>query len=176
MAVDHVKSTFVTNLDASPAVMNTAGEGAGGLVKSISGSNVAVAASSTDATYQFVRVPSNCKVSAIFFESAAQAAGTLDIGLYFATDGQGGKPLSLLAANAIDQDFFASLVAVTALSQPTNVVNESGTNTIDKRTQPLWQAVGLTADPGGFFDIVGTVVTAITTGTGRWGMTVLYTD
>ena len=33
MAVDHVKSTPVTNLDASPMVSNTAGEGAAGVVE-----------------------------------------------------------------------------------------------------------------------------------------------
>ena len=177
MAVDHVKSTPVTNSDASPAVANTAGEGGSAPLKCISsGSVVAVASSSTDATYQFCRVPSSAKIKAIFFESGAQAAGTMDIGVYYATDGVIGKPAALLAAAAIDQDFFASLVALTSLSQPTNVINESATNTPAKQNQPLWQALGLTSDPGGNFDIVGTVVTAITTGTGVMGMTVFYTD
>lgn len=178
MAVDHVKATGITNADASPAVANTAGEvgGAAPLKVVSSGSVVAVASSSTDATYQFCRVPSNAKIQAMFFESAAQGAGTIDIGAYYATDGLGGKPTSLLAAAAIDQDFFATAVAVTSLSQPTNVINESGTNTPAKRVQPLWQALGLTSDPGGNIDIVGTVVTAITTGTGSMGMTVMYTD
>lgn len=177
MAVDHVKSTPITNLDSSPAVQNTAGEGGAAPLKCISsGSVVAVASSSQNATYQFVRVPSNAKVKAMFFESAAQAGGTVDIGLYYATDGVGGKPTSLLAANAINQALFASAVAVTSLSQPTNVVNESGSFGPDKQIQPLWQAAGLSADPGGNFDIVGTINSAITTGTGAMGMTVLYTD
>lgn len=177
MAVDHVKSTYITNMDASPAIPPTAGEGGPAPLKSVSsGSVVAVASSSQDATYQFCRVPSNSKIKTIFFESQAQAGGTMDIGLYYATDGEGGKPTSLLAANAIDQDFFASAVALTSLSQPTNVTNESGTYTPDKQVQPLWQAVGLTSDPGGYFDIVGTVVGAITTGTGKMGMQVQYTD
>ena len=177
MAVDHVKSTPVTNADASPAVQNTAGTGGPAPMKvTSSGTVLGVASSSTDATYQFVRVPSNAKVKALFFESNAQAAGTIDIGVYYATDGLIGKPTSLLAANAIDQDFFATAIAVTALSQPTNVINESGTNTPAKQNQPLWQALGLSADPGGNFDIVGTVVTAITTGTGYMGLTAFYTD
>jgi hypothetical protein len=178
MAVSHVKATGITNADASPAVANTAGEvgGTAPLKVVSSGSVVAIAADSIDTTYQFCRVPSNAKVQAIFFESQAQAAGAMDIGVYYATDGIGGRPTALLAAAAIDQDFFASAVSVAALSQPTNVVNESGVNTPAKRVQPLWQAVGLTSDPGGNFDIVGTVTTAITTGTGQMGMTVMYTD
>src|SRR5688572_29500628 len=103
MAVDHVKSTFITNADASPSVANTAGEGGPGNLKCVEGSAVSVASGSQDTTYQFVRIPSNCKVKKIFFESGAQAAGTLDVGLYYATDGQGGKPTALLAAAAIDQ-------------------------------------------------------------------------
>lgn len=178
MAVSHVKATGITNADASPPVANTAGEigGPAPLKVVSSGSVVAIAADSQDTTYQFCRVPSNAKVQAIFFESAAQGGGTIDFGVYYATDGIGGKPTSLLAAAAIDQDFFATAVAVTSLSQPTNIVNESGVNTPAKRVQPLWQALGLTSDPGGNFDIVGTVVAAITTGTGSMGMTVMYTD
>ena len=74
-----------TNLDATPRVENTEGENGPGRLISVSGSNVAVASSSADATYQFVRVPSNCKIKALFFESAAQTAGKLDLGLYYAT-------------------------------------------------------------------------------------------
>ncbi len=176
MAIDHVKSTFITNLDATPVVANTAGEGGPANMKCIEGYATTVASGSTDATYQFVRVPSNCKIKKVFFESAAQAAGTVDIGVYYATDGEGKRPVALLAAAAIDQDFFASLIAVTSAVVITDITNESGTYTIDKRVQPLWQAIGLLSDPGGYFDIVGTIVTAITTGATVWGITVFYVD
>lgn len=176
MAVDHVKSTFVTNADASPAVANTAGEGAQAPLKSIEGSAVGVASSSIASTYQFVRVASNCKIKQLWFESGAQTAGAMDIGLYYATDGQGGKPTALVAASAIDQDFFASAVVVSTAVAMSEVSNESGTYTFDKRTQPLWQAVGLTADPGGFFDITGTLTVAFTTATGRMGLIAYFTD
>lgn len=177
MSVDHVKSTPITNLDASPVVQNTAGEGGPAPLKSISSGNVVgVASSSINATYQFVRVPSNAKLKQMLFASEAQAAGAIDLGVYYATDGEGGKPTSLLAANAISQALFASAIALTSASQATDVLNESGTFTPDKQNQPLWQAAGLSSDPGGYLDIVGTLSTAITTGTGKMGMTVNYTD
>lgn len=177
MAVDHVKSTPITNLDASPVVQNTAGEGGPAPLKSISsGDVIGIASSSINATYQFVRVPSNAKVKQVLFDSEAQAAGAVDIGVYYATDGEGGKPTALLAAAAISQALFASAVALTSASQTTDVTNESGTYTPAKRNQPLWQAAGLSSDPGGYFDIVGTLTTALTTGTGKMGMTVNYTD
>lgn len=175
MAVDHVKSTPITNLDAQPPAINTAGEGGPAPLKSATASAVGVASSSINATYQFVRVPSNAKIKEIMFESATQAAGAGDIGLYYATDGLGGKPTSLLAANAINQSFFASAVSLAPAAYG-SVLNESGSYTVDKRNQPLWQAAGLSADPGGNFDIVLTLTTAITTGTGLMGMTVTYTD
>src|SRR5262245_21925014 len=176
MAIEHLKSTFVTNADATPAVANTAAEGGPGVTKVIEGSVVISAAATIDSTYQLCRVPSNCKVKKIFLETATQAAGAGDLGLYFATDGQGGRPTSLLASQAIDQDFFASAVTLTTLTSSNEVTNESGTYTIDKRTQPLWQAVGLTVDPGGNFDICLTITTNVTTGTGRLGIEVMYTD
>jgi len=175
MAVDHVKSTPITNLDAAPVVPNTGGEGAAAQLMSVSsGDVVGVASSSINATYQFVRVPSNCKVKQVLFDTETQAAGAIDIGVYYATDGEGNKPTALLAANAISQALFASAVTITAVSV-TDVTNESGTYTPLKRNQPLWQAAGLSTDPGGYFDIVGTVTTAITTGTGKMGLTVNYT-
>jgi len=176
MAVDHVKSTFITNLDASPAVINTAGEGGAGQLMENSGYATAVASSSADATYQLVRVPSNCKIKTIFFESAAQTAGKFDIGAYYATDGQGGQPTALLAANAISQAYFAAVIDCASAVVRTDITNQAGLYTIDKRAQPLWQALALTTDPGGNFDIVATVkTTAVTTGTGRFGISVTYT-
>lgn len=179
MAVDHVKSTPITNLDASPVVPNTMGEGGPATLKEVSGYTTAVASSSVNATYQFCRIPSNAKVKSIIFESEAQTAGKLDIGLYYATDGVGGKPTSLLAANAINQSFFATAANVDCASAvaPVEIAcpAKGGTYTLDKRTQPIWQAVGLTSDPGGFFDIVAVVhTTAVTTGTGRLGVCVHY--
>lgn len=174
MAVDHVKSTFVTNLDAGTA--NSAGAGAPDYMRTVDGYATAVASSSADSTYQLVRIPSNANVKSIIFESEAQTAGKFDLGLYYATDGTGGHATSLLAAAAIDQDFFAAVIDCASAVTPTEVVNQSGNYTLDKRTQPIWQAVGLSADPGGFLDIVATVkTTAVTTGTGKFGIRVGFT-
>lgn len=177
MAVDHVKSTPITNLDATPVVQVTAGEGGPAPLKYIDGYATAVASSSADSTYQLVRIPSNAKVKRIVFESQAQGAGAFDLGLYYATDGEGGKPTALLAAAAISQAFFASVIDCASAVLPTDVTNESLTYTLAKRAQPIWQAAGLTSDPGGYFDIVATVkTTAVTTGTGLFGIGVNYTD
>jgi hypothetical protein len=176
MAVDHVKSTFITNLDASPAVINTAGEGASAPLRYVDGFATAVAASSVGATYQLCRVPSNSKIKEVWLESEAQGAGAFDVGVYYATDGEGGQPTALLVANTISAALFAAAISCAgAVNQ--DITNQSGTYTLDKRTQPLWQAAGLSSDPGGMFDIVATVkTTAVTTGTGKLGLRVKFTD
>ena len=178
MAVDHVKSTPVTNLDAVPATQNTAGEGGPGYLQAATGSAVAVASSSVGATYQLVRLPSNAKVSSLMFESEAQTAGKFDVGVFYATDGRSGpsKATSILVADAINATFFASAIDCASAVAPTEIINESLTNTLVKRVQPLWQALGLTSDPMCMFDIVASVITtAVTTGTGRFGVKATYT-
>lgn len=167
MAVSHLKAAGITNLDAIPPVANSAGKGAAGFLQHVQGSVTAVDSDSVDTTYQFVRVPSNAKVKHLYFQSGAQTAGKVDLGVYYATDGNLQRPTALLAAAAIDQDFFASVVDCASAVARADIVNESTTNTAAKRNQPLWEAIGLTSDPGGWFDIVGTVVTtAMTTATG----------
>lgn len=176
MAVEHVKSTPVSNLDASPIVPNTAGEGGLGISRQVDGYVTVPAAASVDSTFRLVRVPTTAKVKRVSVESEAQGAGKVDIGVYYPTTGKTG--VADLAANAVDQDFFALVVDLAAAVTPTDATHTStSAYTLDKRTQPLWQAVGLTSDPGGFFDIVATVkTTAVTTGTGKLGLLVTYVD
>lgn len=178
MAVDHVKATGVTNLDATPRVPNTAGQGGAAELKEISGYVTAVASSSADATYQVIRVSSDSIIKELWFESEAQGAGKFDVGVYYATDGsKADAATSLLAAAAIDQDFFATVIDCTSAVARTSILNEGGFYTLDKRNQPLWQALGLTSDPKCNFDICLTVkTTAVTTGTGKVGLQALYTN
>lgn len=172
MSVIHTKSTAITNADATPPVANTAGEGAPGALQNVSAA-VTTAAADADSTFRFVRVPTTAKVKRVWLNAEAQSAGTFDIGVYYPTIGKTGMPD--LAANAVDQDFFASSVVCSSAVRA-DETNESGTYTGDKWNQPLWQAVGLSSDPGGFFDIVLTVkTTAVTTG-GLVGLSVDFTQ
>ena len=62
----------------------------------------------------------------------------------------------------------ASDISCASAVASADVINESGNYTVDKRGKQLWDALGLTTDPGGFFDIVAVVhTTAVTTGTGK---------
>lgn len=163
MAIDlTLKSASITNDDAVPSVLNTAGAGAPALMFTVDDYKVVPAALSITSRIRLVRLPTTCKVKSVMVESEAQGAGKFDIGLYYAPDGA-----------VVDADFFASAVDVAALVTPTEVVNESTQYSMNERVLPLWQAAGLTSDPGGFFDVTATVVTTdVTTGTGRLGVRV----
>lgn len=177
MAVEHVKSTPVTNLDATPNVISTTGEGGKGYVVEIDGFLTIPASASVDSTFRFVRVPTTAKIKSVCVTSEAQAAGKIDIGVYYPTTGRTG--VADLAANAVDQDLFATAVDLAAAVAVTDVTFQVGTAGYlrSEINLPLWQAAGLTSDPGGFFDIVGTVkTTAVTTGTGVCALLVQYVD
>ena len=174
MTVKHQQSVAITNAQAVPVVPNNTGNGAGGKLVEVGASVVLVAASAQDSTIRFVRVPTNAKVKRVVLTTQTQTAGTIDFGVYYPVDGPTGK--ADLAANAISQAFFASAVTVTALGA-TDITNESGSYTADLWNLPLWKALALASDPGGFFDIVGTVAaTDITTGTGIIGISVAYVE
>ena len=153
---------------------NTAGEGgAAGRVVVASDYSTASASASVTSTYRLVRVPSNCKIKNIFFESEAQTQGTFDVGLYYSASSIDSALAGVVVPSC--QTLFASAVDCTSVVR-TDCTNESGNYTLLKRNQPIWQAAGLTTDPGGYFDIVATVVSvAVTTGTGKLGVVVYYT-
>ena len=170
MGTSHLKSAAITNLDASPLVVNNAGNGAPAFLQHIDGYVTAVASDAAGSTYQLVRVPSTAIVKRLILESEAQGAGKINLSVYYSdstVDGTQAANQGLIVPTTGDQ-FFASDVDLASAVVPTDVTNESGNYTIDKRGKHLWDALGLTSDPGGYFDIVGVVhTTAITTGTGK---------
>jgi len=176
MGIVHVLSALITLLDTViPSNSATAGEGGPAHLKRTDGFLTVPASASADTTLRFVRVPSSCKVKRVELQSQAQTAGKVNVGVYYPILGLSGK--ADLVANAIDADFFASDVDLATAVQPTNITNESGTYTADLQVQPLWQALGIATDPGGYLDIVATVhTTDVTTGTGIAGISVEYTN
>jgi hypothetical protein len=167
MGTSHLKSAQVTNLDATPPVRSTAGQNEIGVMRGVSGFVTAVAADAAGSTYRFCRVPSNAVVKQVLFESEAQGAGNVSLGVY-RTAADGGA--------VVDADLFASRIDCASLVVQGDYTNESTQYNLNERNMPLWQAAGLTSDPGGFLDIAGTVdTTAVTTGTGKLGAVVYFT-
>jgi hypothetical protein len=183
MGTSHLKSTAITNLDTIPPLTPTTGEGGPGYLREVSGFTTAVAADAAGSTYQFVRIPTNAKVKHVVFTSEAQGAGKVQLGVYYSDSTVDGTAVANqgLVVPTTGVNFFANDIdctsAVNSVDEVFQNMATAGANNLSLYNQPLWQALGLTSDPGGFFDIVGTVhTTAVTTGTGRLGVSVSYID
>jgi hypothetical protein len=179
MTTEALKSTPITNLDATPVTPNTTGEGGPGHLRSVSGYVTVSASMAAGSTYRLVRVPSNAKIKQILFESEAQGAGKFNLSVYYSdstVDGTQSANQGLIVPTTGDQ-FFASDIDCASLVVQTDKTNESANYTLAMRNKRLWDALGLTSDPGGFFDIVAVVhTTDVTTGTGKLGVCVNYVE
>ncbi len=179
MTTEALKSTSITNLDATPRVANTVGEGAPGNLRCANGHVTVSASMAAGSTYRLVRIPTTAKVKQVLFESEAQAAGKFNLSVYYSdstTDGTQPANQGVIVPTTGDQ-FFASDIDAASLVVLVDKTNESTNYTLAKRNLPLWSALGLSSDPGGFFDIVAVVhTTDVTTGTGKLGVMVYYVE
>ena len=74
MAKDLLKSAYITNLDATPVIAGTTGEGPAGYQKVIDG-YVTCTATGIDtqySQYQLVRVPTNAKIKSVLFAESTE--------------------------------------------------------------------------------------------------------
>jgi hypothetical protein len=158
-AQSNLKSTGITNLDASPRVAPTSGDSGGvGRLLTVSDTLPAMTTAGTaGGIMRVVRIPSNCFVKEVYWKvNATVTTADCDVGLYYSDVADGTSAANVAAAGtAIDADFFASALDVKTQSTLgwTPCTFESGTYTGAKLAQPIWQAVGLSADPKGFFDV-----------------------
>ncbi len=177
MTTEALKSAAITNLDAIPAVPATSGEGASGVLRQVGGYVTVSASMAAGSTYRLVRLPTTAKVKQINFESEAQGAGKFNLSAYYSDSTVDGTPVAnqgVIVPTTGDQ-FWASDIDCASLVVQVDKTNESANYTLAKRNQPLWQALGLTSDPGGFIDVVAVVhTTDVTTGTGKLGVSVYY--
>ncbi len=176
MSVENLKSVTITNLDATPIVANSAGEGAQGYAIVAHDYITISASASQTSTYKLLRVPTVARIKELILENAALTTGRINLSVYYSdstTDGTAVANQGLIVPTTGDQ-FFASDIDLTSAAKGVDVTNESGNYPVDKRNSSLWSALGLTTDPGGFFDIVAVVHTTDVTIAGKIGLTAVY--
>jgi len=152
MAVVAVKSTLITNADATPVVLNNPRVDGG--FERVSVATAAITSGdSLDSTYRMFRVPSNAVMTDLRIYSPDIGTTTIsDIGLYD-TAAAGGA--------VVDADFFASALSLKdgALNGE-DVLHEAAVFTIANSGKELWDALGLTSDPHKFYDVALTLTGA----------------
>ena len=161
-----VDSTLISNRAATPRVANDPWTNA--VLKTTGLGLLEVSTSETStAQLRFCRVRSNAVVRQVnLYCDAVSTSGAIDIGLY-QTDDNGSA--------VVDADFFASAQVVTSALTGSNVAHESAVYGIEDLEKPLWEALGLSADPQIDYDVVGTVTTNMG-GAGTIGVEVVYVD
>lgn len=170
MAVVTTKSGAITNRDSSPIVLSNANISKGMLCEAV-GTVEGANGDSIASKFIFASVPSNARISRVLLSCDAIAtSGAADCGVYKTTaDGSA----------VVDVDFFASAQVLTSALSHTDITHEAdaadagagyGQADVEK---PLWQALGLTADPGIHYDIALTLTTALG-GAGTVSMKVQY--
>lgn len=154
MGTEALKSTPITNLDASPPVRSTTGKGGNGVLQIADGTVTATTAMDAGSTYRICRIPSNAVIKAVWAHlDTAVTTFTADIGVYYPTVG---APPSVTPATALDADLIASAVAFASIVTPTQYTDEAAAAalTVADKFKPLWDLAGLTSDPGCDLDIV----------------------
>lgn len=126
-----VKSTVITNLDASPMVRTTAGFGAQAPLVRVQSTMTPTASQATSVLMRFCRVPSNAIIQrvAIILDAAATTL-TGNVGVWFSDVADGTGLLNQGNLTAISSAFFCSALAMATFAyvpgtDPANVVGLS---------------------------------------------------
>lgn len=152
MAVVAVKSTLITNADATPVVLNSPRVDGGFERVSVAAAAI-TSGDSIGSTYRMFRVPSNAVMTDLRIYSPDIGTTTIsDIGLYD-TAAAGGA--------VVDADFFASALSLKdGALNGTDVLHESAVFSIANSGKELWDALGLSSDPHKFYDVALTLTGA----------------
>lgn len=204
MALAKASSAYITDLQAIPAVRDTAGKGPAGVLLVQEATITVVSGADVHSTYSLARVPSGSKIKRIVFNSPTQGAtGIFDIGAFYANDGTNG--LSVAAghvyngADLIGLNFFAQNLDTDAgqgvyadlipgggfvVTNATLALRQGagGGWDVTALNQAIWQSLAIGVgtvpsggvDPNCNIDIVATLNEAAGTGAGAITVQVFY--
>lgn len=135
MAEVELKSTQITNDDATPPVLNDAILAGSRLVETV-GHVQTNSDDSDNSEYLMVKVPSNARISQVLLShDDSGTTGLANVGV-FDLDG-----------DTVDEDLFGSAVDLnTAANEHVDVTFESGEYTIVESVKPLWEVLGESED------------------------------
>jgi len=152
MSVATIKSTQITNRDASPEVLNNASVASGAVIEAV-GVCAVGATDTTGSTYRFLSIPSNARISSVQLWSDASAGAnmTLSMDLYDTTANAGAIVKSGFFKSSLDPS------TRFAATDATFTASGAGTNLMSGAEKMVWQNLsGLSSDPSKWYDVVAT--------------------
>lgn len=152
MAVANRNSNVIANIVAVPRVANQPAVGGAAILREAVGYVTNAADDDATSIHRFCRVPSNARISEVLLTTGdATTAGNIDIGVYQTADN---------GSAVVDADLFASALALTGGPfLNSDQTYESGEYTAAESIKPLWEVLGLSADPCREYDIAATITT-----------------
>lgn len=155
MAVVNLKSTLITNATAQPVVPSSANIQNGNIRES-QGVFTVTNGDSIGSTYRFHRIRSNDRVASVRIWCGAITSAAADFGLYDKSDVNSGA--------VVDADFFASAQSIASAVSGLDITFEAGAagGLITNAEKRVWEALGLSADPGKEYDVTMTLTAAAT--------------
>lgn len=149
MAVEDRNSDVIANILSLPRVSNNPNRE--GNVRTASGYVANAADDSADSVFRICRVPSNARILGIKLTTGdASTAGNINVGIYETVEAGG---------DVVDEDLFATAFALTNGPYVQAEISDLTQYTVAERAQPLWQVLGLSADPHKEYDVAATVST-----------------
>lgn len=149
MAVTDRDSTQIGNIESTPSVRSQPYEN--GERRHRRGYVANAADDSATSVHRFMRVKSSEAVVDLRLTTAdASTAGAVNCGVYD-TEANGGA--------VVDADLFATAFALTSGPYENVSIMDLTQYSLTERMQPLWQALGLSADPHKEYDIAFTIST-----------------
>lgn len=178
MAVVNLKSTLITNRDATPKVLTDASI-SGGDLRQAYGWVFTGSADSAASTYRLCQVPSNARLTSLSMINGALGSGCLlDVAVWYPTNvpigGASFIPAASSATLVSSSSFTTAIVGNTTNTTPSELVVTTNTRQgPNYQEMPLWQMLNLTADPEIFLDIGFSVNIAVATA-GYLGLKATY--
>jgi len=156
MAVVAVKSTSVSNYTSQPRVPVPRGLADGEVVRAINDSVAVASGDSIASIYRFGKIRSSDytdRVKLISADIGTTTAG--DLGLYDLLSATNG-------GTVVDVDYFASAVSLSGGAIDSDVTYEAQAagGIYTNGNKRVWEALGLTSDPGKEYDVALTLTAA----------------
>jgi hypothetical protein len=153
MGAVNLKSTQITNRDATPAVLSSPAT-KDGMVRSSVAKVTMGSADSGTSTYKFMSIPSNARITGMSLTTDTTAGGScaIKLGVYDTTANGG-------AIVGSGDQFGTSIDLHTAALTRSNQMFHSGAAslTVANAEKMLWDALALSSDPNKEYDITATL-------------------
>lgn len=156
MAEANTKATSITNLDATPKVMNSKVVFDGALHEQVATLEIA-AADDANSVYRLARVHTSWRISELtLFNDAITSGADYDMGLHRTADDGG----AVVDANAYSDAVTLVSASLTGVQHLFEGGSPKGVEDIE---QAIWQDAGYSSDPGYWLDVT---LTGFTPGSG----------